>query len=183
MTRRTKLVFSLMVLGVLLMAVTHDSHALRLYQRGVQFGEGEDECSALTPEALSWLAGAWESRSGQLVREMQWSKPSGGMVLGFGRSVSQKQTAAFEFMHLGETHGSLQLTVRSAQRPETSFRLTQLDETAATFTAVSANHSLSFPQHITYRLESDATLTVRLDGRLDGQPHCQQVSFKRVKPE
>jgi hypothetical protein len=177
MTRSKKFVLSLMMSGLLLGTATNDSHALRLYQL--------DECErgVLTPDALAWLTGAWESRAGQRVHEMQWSKPSGGTLLGFGRSLRQGQTVDYEFMHLHQTDGTLWLTLKPANQPEARFRLTQLEEGSALFTAPFEIAPHTFTQRVIYRLEADATLTVRLEGQRAGLPHCQQVSFKRVKSE
>lgn len=177
MTCSKKFVLSLMMSGILLGTATNDSHALRLYQL--------DECerSVLTPDVLAWLAGAWEGRSAQRVREMQWSKPSGGTLLGFGRSLRHGQTVDYEFMRLHQTDGTLWLTLKPANQPEASFRLAQLEEGSVTFATPLATGPHAFPQRITYRLESDLSLAVRLEGIRAGQPHCQQVAFRRVKSE
>ncbi len=117
------------------------------------------------------------------MRELQWSKPGGGTLLGFGRSLSNEQTAGFEFMRIHQTDGALWLTVKAANRPEASFRLTQLNEAAASFAAPLASAPHAFPQRLVYSLEADASLALRLEGSRAGQPYCQQFTFKRVNAE
>lgn len=174
MPLKNKLALLLIVLCGLLAATAHDSQALRLYQMEAS------ERGVLTPDALAWLAGAWESRSAQHLRELQWSKPGGGTLLGFGRSVSNDQLADFEFMHIYQKNGTLWLTVKAGNRPEAAFRLTQLEATAATFTNSLESPPRLYPHRIIYRLEASGALFMRLESHHPGQPPCQQFTFKRV---
>ncbi|MBI1765236.1 MAG: hypothetical protein HYR56_27805 [Acidobacteria bacterium] len=177
MTLKNKFALRLLVLGGLLIATTHDSQALRLYQLN------EGESSVLSVNALAWLAGAWESQSAQGVREMQWSNPSGGMLLGFGRSVVNGNVAEFEFLRIHQTAEAVWLTIQAGRQPALNLRLTAAQEASATFTAALTSPRHAFPQRLIYHLEPDATLTVRLEGLRAGNPHCQQFTFNRVKPE
>lgn len=171
MTRIKKFALLLMMLCVLLASSAHNSQALRHYQLD------ESVCSVLTPNALGWLSGAWESQSVQSAHEMHWSKPGGGTLLGFARDLSNDQTMAHEFMRIHQSDGSVWLTRKAGMRPETTFKLTRLETNAATF----ENQQRTFPQRILYQLEPDNSLCVRLEGASPAQ--FQQSTYKRVLAE
>lgn len=173
MPLKNKLALLLIVLSSLLAATTHDSQALRLYQ--IDTGTH----SVLTPDALIWLAGAWESRSAQHLRELQWSRPNGGTLLGFGRNIRNEQTADFEFMRIYQKSGALWLTVKAPDRPEAAFRLTRLEANAATFTNSLESSQHLYPDRIIYHLEASGALSMRLEGHHAGPAPCQQFTFKR----
>lgn len=173
MTRIKKFALLLMMLGVLLASSAHNSQALRHYQLD------ESVCSVLTPNALDWLSGTWESQSLQSVHEMHWSKPGGGTLLGFARNLSNDQTVAHEFMRIHQSDGTVWLTRKAGTRPETTFKLTRLEANAATF----ENQQRTFPQRILYQLEPDNTLCVRLEGGSASPAQSQQSTYKRVLAE
>ena len=88
---------------------------------------------------LAWMAGSWESASGERWLEESWSTPRAGMMIGFARHGVGDALREFEFVRLqpGED-GVLTYFAQPQGRPAVPFRLARLEGTEAVF----ENHDL-----------------------------------------
>jgi Domain of unknown function (DUF6265) len=115
---------------------------------------------------LSWLSGCWEAnRKGREISE-QWMKPSGRMMLGMGRTVTDGKTVEFEFLQIREDgDGAIHYVAKPSGQPEAAFKLIKLQNREVIF----ENAEHDFPQRIIYRLQPDGSLLARIEGKLQGQ--------------
>lgn len=58
-------------------------------------------------DAVAWLSGCWEQRSGTRVTLEMWMPPAGGLTLGSNRTVVNGTTSAYEQLILREDGGHL----------------------------------------------------------------------------
>ena len=101
---------------------------------------------------LAWMAGRWESVSGDRWTEEYWSAPRGGAMIGYSRSGQGESTREFEFLRLAPGADGVPAYLASpAGRPPVAFRLVEQADGRATF----ANPSHDYPQRIVYRREGD----------------------------
>ena len=55
---------------------------------------------------FTWMTGHWcQDHEGEVIEE-QWLKPSGGLVVGMGRTVKNGQATAFEFARIEYREGT-----------------------------------------------------------------------------
>ena len=112
--------------------------------------------AATSPEPavgdLGWMAGRWETASGDRWTEEYWSAPRGGAMIGFNRAGEGETLREFEFIRIapGED-GVLVYHASPGGRSAVPFRLVEHSETGATF----ANPSHDYPQRIVYRRDGD----------------------------
>jgi hypothetical protein len=112
--------------------------------------------AATTPEPavsdLGWMAGRWESASGDRWTEEYWSAPRGGAMIGYNRTGQDESMSEFEFIRIAPAEdGVLAYHASPGGRQAVSFRLIERDESSATF----ANPSHDYPQRIVYRRDGD----------------------------
>jgi hypothetical protein len=125
---------------------------------------------------LKWLAGCWTLNQSGSVIEEQWMAPSGGVMLGMGRTVEQNGALReFEFMRIIQTHTSLAFVAQPSGQAETTFPLLLLSEMDAVF----ENRDHDFPQRVIYRRLGPDTVTARIEGEIDGQPKAIDFPYKR----
>jgi uncharacterized protein DUF6265 len=109
-----------------------------------------------TIQAMSWLVGVWEGRTGSSFTDERWTPAAGGAMLGVSRTVAGDRMTAFEFLRLIERDGTLiYLAQPNGRAPATEFTLTKIDAASAVF----ENPSHDYPKMISYTLGSDGTLT------------------------
>src|SRR5712691_6598320 len=97
--------------------------------------------SAADLDQLAFITGCWSmNRNGSTVEEM-WNKPSGGSMMGVGRTVS----AAGKMVQL------------KLGGPLTVFPASKISDTEVVF----SNLEHDFPQRIIYRLQPDGNLFAR----------------------
>ena len=127
---------------------------------------------------LAWLAGCWESnRNGREINE-QWMKPSGGTMLGMGRTVAKGKTVEYEFVQIREEQdGALYYVAKPSGQSEASFKLIKLENREATF----ENPAHDFPQRVIYRLEPDGSLFARVEGTSNGKSRGFDYPMKRAR--
>jgi Domain of unknown function (DUF6265) len=133
-----------------------------------------------TANDFAWLAGCWETnRNGREINE-QWMKPSGGVLLGLGRTVANGKVVEYEFVQIREEKdGSIYYVAKPSGQPEASFKLIKLQNREATF----ENAEHDFPQRIIYRLEPDGSLFARIEGTSQGKPRGFDYQMKRARCE
>jgi hypothetical protein len=129
---------------------------------------------------LSWMAGCWEMTRGPLRIEEHWSKPAGGTMLGFSRTIQAERDAFSEFMQIVTSGGKVVYVARiGANGGGTPFTLTKGSDTEAVF----ENPDHDFPQRIIYRRSGDRGLYARIEGSQKGKPRFEEFPMVRVKCE
>src|SRR5688572_9632864 len=103
---------------------------------------------------MSWISGCWQGRQGNAVIEEIWSKPSGGSMLGMGRTVRGNRTVLFEFMQFREDKGGLVFLPQPGGGARVSFPLKDAFGGKATFENL--NHD--FPQRVIYERKGKALM-------------------------
>lgn len=126
---------------------------------------------------LSWLAGCWEAnRNGREINE-QWMKPSGGTMLGMGRTVADGKAREYEFLQIREEQdGAVYYVARPSGQPEASFKLVKSENKELVF----ENPQHDFPQRIIYRLQPDGSLFARIEGTANGKARGFDYPMKRA---
>jgi hypothetical protein len=111
-------------------------------------------------EAVAWLSGCWEQRSGERVTLEMWLPPAAGLTLGSNRTVVNGTARAYEQLMLREDGGRLVFVARPSGQAETSFTSTAVSDSG--FTVENLAHD--FPQRIIYRRVSADSLVARIEG-------------------
>jgi hypothetical protein len=125
---------------------------------------------------FAWLAGCWEGNlRGSEINE-QWMKPSGGVMLGMGRTVAAGKVRDYEFLQIREeADGTIAYVAKPSGQSEASFKLKQIQRNEAIF----ENLEHDFPQRIIYRLQSDGSLFARVEGTMNGKARGFDYPMKR----
>ena len=124
---------------------------------------------------LAFLAGCWTLERGGRTVEEHWLAPSGGSLLGVGRTVGGGKTLEFEFLHIREEGDGLIYIAKPSNQPEASFRLTAHSGDSVTF----ENPTHDFPQRISYRRSGDA-LFARTEGTTNGRTRGVDFPYTRT---
>jgi hypothetical protein len=96
---------------------------------------------------FTWLEGHWcLTREGETVEE-QWLKPSGGLVLGMGRTVKNGEAKGFEYTRIEYRDGVPQFIAQVNGAPPVAFKLTAIGAGWARF----ENPAHDFPKRVEYR--------------------------------
>lgn len=126
---------------------------------------------------LGWMAGCWRMTGGKSVTDEQWMKPSGGMMLGMSRTVTDGKAEWYENTRFVEKDGSVFFVARpSSAKDDAFFKLKTKTPTQWTF----ENLEHDFPQRIIYRLNG-TMMTGSIEGTMNGKPKRIDFPFKRVK--
>lgn len=109
---------------------------------------------------LQWMSGCWESKDRNLFLSEQWMKPSGGMMLGIGRTVKGERVVDFEFMRIEQRGDDIFFLAQPKEnKQETPFKLLSSKANQAIF----ENKDHDFPQRVIYKRDGE-----RLTGRIEG---------------
>jgi hypothetical protein len=126
---------------------------------------------------LAFLSGCWVmNRNGVTVEEM-WNKPTGGALMGMGRTVSAAgKVTESEFVEIRPENGVLSYVVQlKLGGPVTVFPVATISATEVVF----SNPEHDFPQRIIYRALPDGNLFARVEGRLKGKDLAQEYLYQR----
>lgn len=126
---------------------------------------------------LAWLTGCWEGRQGEAVIEEVWSKPGGGSMIGFGRTVKANKTTSFEFMQFREQAGSLVYLPQPQGGARVSFPLKDSFGGKLTF----ENKEHDFPQRVIYERKGPGLLLAAIEGTYKGKEEREEYQMKRVR--
>lgn len=126
---------------------------------------------------IAWLSGCWQGREGDAVIEEIWSKPSGGSMLGMGRTVKGNRTVSFEFMQFREENGSLVFLPQPGGGPRVSFPLKDFFGGKATF----ENLKHDFPQRVIYERKGKALMWASIEGMQNGKAGRQEFVMHKVR--
>lgn len=126
---------------------------------------------------LAWLSGCWEGRQGEAVIEEVWSKPAGGSMIGFGRTVKAGKTTSFEFMQFREQDGTLAFKPQPQGGAVVTFPLK--DSFASRFTFENKQHD--FPQRVIYEQKGPGLLLAAIEGTDKGKESREEFQMKKVR--
>ncbi len=138
----------------------------------------ETPTAAATPtiDALSWMAGCWDTEGAEPGSGEQWTAAAGGTMFGVSWALEDGATAFYEFMILRQTEpGGLELVALPMGRSETAFKMIELADQSVVF----ENLENDFPQQIRYWLESGGHLKARIEGDVEGQ--LKTVDFAMLR--
>jgi hypothetical protein len=127
--------------------------------------------------ALSFMAGAWEGRDGELEMEELWLEAKGGVMLGLHRDVKGGRVVSFEFLRLEARADGVVYHASPGGRPPTPFTLVESGDRRAVF----ANPKHDFPQRILYWLDAEGSLHARVEGPQDGRTVGEEWSWRRAR--
>jgi hypothetical protein len=129
-------------------------------------------------QGLSWMSGCWAVSREPLEIEEHWSKPAGGTMLGFSRTIKGGRTVFSEFMQIAPAGDKIVYTARiGSGQPGTPFTLTRLSDNEAVF----ENPKHDFPQRIIYRRSGDRVLHARIDGTDKGKTRAEDFPMQRSR--
>ncbi len=125
----------------------------------------------------AWLAGCWESRTGDRVTLELWSPPAGGMMVGASRAVRGGAVRGYEHLRIHASGDTLVYTALPSGQRETAFRSTTVSDTSFTV----ENHAHDFPTRISYtRLSPDSVVAMVEGPRPDGSMGGFRIGYGRV---
>jgi hypothetical protein len=129
---------------------------------------------------LAWLAGNWRTEKMGRVIDEQWMAPGAGVMLGMARTIAKGRVVEHEFIQIREgPGGGLFFVAQPAGQKTATFQLSSLTDAAVVF----ENPLQEFPRQISYRLQSDGSLLVALEGPgPEGQGKRIEFSYQRVQP-
>jgi len=143
---------------------------------------GRDAVLPQTPapgpiDQLAWLSGCWSMTRPDGVTEEQWMKPSGGTMIGMGRTVRGGKTTEYEFLQIREAGGKLAYVAKPSGQAEATFPIASMSADAVTF----ENPAHDFPQRIIYKRLSETSVTARIEGTVNGQARGVDFPYTRCK--
>ena len=110
---------------------------------------------------LAWLSGDWQTApGGRAIIEEHWTVPSGGTMIGMGRTVVGEKTAEFEFLRIEQRGDDIYYVANpNANCPQTDFKLTRLTGQEVIF----ENPAHDYPKRVMYRKNSNGSLVASID--------------------
>ena len=145
---------------------------------------GADKHKAAPPAPiiakLAWLAGNWHQEKSGRVTDEQWMAPVGGVMLGMSRTVAKGRVVEQAFLQIREgPGGDLFYVLQVAGQPEAAYQGSTVSESEIVF----ENPERDYPRKISYRLQPDGGLQVRLEGTdAEGQPKVTQSALEKAAP-
>ncbi|MHB1328052.1 MAG: DUF6265 family protein [Gemmatimonadales bacterium] len=107
-----------------------------------------------------WLAGCWEARTGNRISTETWMVPSGGLMVGGGRTVVGGAARSFEHLRIRADGPRLVYEAIPSGQKETAFASTHLSDTLLVF----ENPDHDFPRRIAYRRVGADSVVARVEG-------------------
>ena len=133
--------------------------------------------SAADLKDLAWLSGSWVLTNGDRTIEEQWMSPSGGMMIGMGRTLRGGKTMEFEFLRIEQRGDDFYYIAQPNGAPPTEFKLVKSSPTEVVF----ENLQHDFPQQISYTRNEDGSVTARTSGPGKQGPKTIAFEYKRAK--
>jgi len=128
-------------------------------------------------EDLEWMAGSWQSAPGRVQSEEHWTKPAGGTMFAVSRTLAGGKTVFFEYLRIEARPEGIFYVAMPRGQKATDFKLTSLEGQSAVFENPQHDH----PQKISYRKNSDGSLTARIEGDAAGKKQPQTFHFLPMK--
>lgn len=141
------------------------------------FGAAPVSAQARPTDALAWLAGCWEWRSASGAVQEHWSSATGGMLLGFSRTIRRDTVREYEFVRIYGVGDTLVYEAQPSRQPRAEFRAVPPFEPEIVF----ENPTHDFPQRIKYRRVGDDSLLARIEGTRSGQTRGSDFRYARVR--
>ncbi|ESQ91740.1 hypothetical protein ABAC460_05210 [Asticcacaulis sp. AC460] len=128
---------------------------------------------------LNWLAGCWVQKARGMTVEETWLAPSGGALLGVGRTVrdSDGTLRNYEFMKIDSPDGVLTFTADPSGQNRAGFAV----KTQTADEIVFENPEHDFPQQVVYR-KAATGLHAHISGVIDGQTRIINFDYERCQP-
>ncbi len=111
-------------------------------------------------EPPAWLAGCWETRTGNRESLEMWMPPAGGLMLGASRTIVGGAVREYEQVMIQVEGGKLVYTATPSGQRTASFSSTSV--TDSSFSVENLQHD--FPQRIMYRRRGTDSLIARIEG-------------------
>jgi len=108
---------------------------------------------------LAWLAGSWRGAGLGGMNEEHWSAPAGGTMMGMYRLLKNDRVLFYELLTLGESGGSLLLTLRHFHPDLRGWE--ERDETVR-MPFIKAEAGRYYFEGLTLELRPDGSLTIYL---------------------
>jgi hypothetical protein len=128
-------------------------------------------------DSLQWLAGCWTMTRGPEVVEEHWMRPSGGTMLGMGRTVRAGKTTEFEYVQIREDSGRLVYDARPSGQAPAVFPLLKIGDSEVVF----EDQAHDFPQRVIYRRNADGTVAARIEGSKNGQVRGIDFPYQKCR--
>jgi len=118
-------------------------------------------------DTLKWMSGAWQSNSAEGIFEINFTEPTGGLVLGVSKLTDSKtnQVSFYEFIQIKDSEKGLTLTPMPFGQPGVSFTGTEVTKTRVVF----ENPTHDFPRKITYEIQGAQQIALTAEGTQKGQ--------------
>lgn len=126
--------------------------------------------------AMRWLAGCWESVTGNRSMVEIWSPPRGTMMVGGNVSARDGQTRAWEALRIFERDARLVYFAEPSGQQPTEFTATSLTDTVAVF----ENPAHDFPTRISYHRTSADSFRTEVRGPGPDGPRGFDLRFGRI---
>ena len=119
----------------------------------------------------AWLAGCWATRHGSATIEEQWMAPSGGSMLGMGRTIREGRLDDYELMLIRVQDGRVDYEAHPMMQPTAIFTATVVSDTLLQF----ENPRHDFPRLIAYQRRGADSIVARIAA--GPSPGDKQVLF------
>ncbi len=130
-------------------------------------------------EAINWMIGQWQGKDvNDLVFHENWERDGATGFIGLGCTISPEGDTIYrETLKINLVEGTpyFVYTIPKIKGP-VLFKMVQGDANNAVF----ENRDHEFPQSISYTLENDNHMKVKLEGIEKGQPKIERLEFERV---
>ncbi|MBW8880703.1 MAG: hypothetical protein JF615_04535 [Asticcacaulis sp.] len=126
---------------------------------------------------LNWLSGCWVETKGDRTVEEQWLKPSGGVMLGTGRTVRAGALRDYEFTRIAAIDGVLTYFAQPFEQAPASFAAISQAPDRIVF----ENKDHDFPQRVIYQRTGVATLHAAIEGTMNGQTKTITWDYQRCE--
>lgn len=123
---------------------------------------------------LDWLAGCWQSTTGETVVDEQWMVPSGDAMLGMSRTVRGGRLVGYELLLVVDTDFGLVYRAHPSGQAMANFHATESSRRGVVF----ENPSHDFPRRIAYWPAGDDRLMTRVDDGSDKRSY--ELEYRRV---
>jgi hypothetical protein len=134
---------------------------------------------AQTPNlhSLSWIAGDWQSQSGQESVEEHWTLPVDDSMIGMSRTVRGQSTRAFEFIRIIVRENAIYYIASPNGRKVAEFKLVEGDSQRAVFEGGDEH-----VQRVIYRSNGPNGLIARVEGTQEGKAFAEDYTYTRIQP-
>lgn len=126
-------------------------------------------------DQLEWFSGCFTYSSPNATIEESWSKPAGGILLGYSRTIRGGKVVEYEFVRIAPGPDSrLTYFAHPSGQAPAAFALRSSTPTEVVF----ENLEHDFPQRIIYRKSSEG-LFARIEGTRNGQSRGRDIPMTR----